>query len=253
MRQVPVSARRWACAAAALLALAWNGIARAGPPFVTDDAEPTDTGHWENYIYVSGANALGVTAGEGGLDINYGGYKDLQLTVVIPADYATGAGGTRTGSGDVELAAKYRFLHQNDSGWTPDVAFFPRLFLPTAAPGFGAGRPGLLLPVWAQKDFGKWSVFGGGGYQINPGPDQRNFWLSGAALERQLTDRLSLGAEVYHQTPDTIDAKPFTGLNLGITYRLLKHWSLLAAGGPGVENARQGGRYDFYLALEADF
>ena len=80
--------------------------------------------------------------------------------------------------------------------------FFPRLFLPTANHAFGSGRLGLLLPVWAEKDFGRWSVFGGGGYQINPGPDQRNFWVSGVAVQRSMTARLGLGVEVYHQTAD---------------------------------------------------
>lgn len=228
------------------------GAAWAGPPFVTDDPEPTDTGHWENYAFVSGSNALGSTSGEAGFDLNYGAYRDVQLTMVIPADFISGAQ-NQAGLGDVELAAKFKFLHQKDGAWTPDVAVFPRLFVPTAGHGFGSGRVGLLLPVWAGKDFGPWSVFGGGGYDINPGPGQRSFWLSGLAVQRTITDRLALGVEVYHQTPDATDAKPYTGVNFGLTYRLVEHWSLLAAGGPGVQNAREGGGCDFYLALKADY
>jgi hypothetical protein len=225
--------------------------AAAGPPFVTDDPAPTDLGRWEIYGFARGADALGATAGEAGLDLNYGAYKDLQLTAVIPLDFETGAAG-HLGLGDVELAAKYRFLHQKDGTPTPDLAVFPRVFLPTSG-SHGSGRASLLLPIWAQKDFGQWSVFGGGGYDINPGPGQRNFWVSGLAIQRAVSDRLSLGAELYHQTPDAADAKPYTGLNLGLTYRVTDHWSLLGAAGPGLQNAREGGRYDFYVALKADY
>ena len=36
----------------------------AGPPYVTDDPQPTDVGHWEIYNFVDGDHAPGVTAGE---------------------------------------------------------------------------------------------------------------------------------------------------------------------------------------------
>jgi hypothetical protein len=109
------------------------------------------------------------------------------------------------------------------------------------------------LPLWGEKDWDRWSLFGGGGYDINPGADNRNFWLTGIALSRAVNDRLSLGAEIYHQTPDTVQAKPFTGVNVGAVYKLTDHWSLLASGGPGLENARQQGQYAFYIALEAQY
>jgi hypothetical protein len=244
--------KRAAAAVTAAAAVMAASSALAGPPFVTDDPEPTDTGRWEIYNFAAGAGPADGLAGQAGFDLNYGGHRDLQLTAVIPIDYDTGPG-RAVGLGDIQLAAKYRILRQGEGRWTPDVAVFPRLFLPTAQRGLESDRLSLLLPVWAQKDFGPWSLFGGGGYQINPGPGRRNFWLTGLAVQRTVDDRLSLGAEVYHQTPGAPDAKPFTGVNLGLTYRLVEHWSLLAAGGPGVENAREGGRYDFYVALKADY
>ena len=232
------------------LAFAAASTAQAGPPYVTDDPEPTDLGHWEIYGFVGGAHTTGETAGETGLDFNYGAAKDLQLTVVTPAAYQRSDGG-HVGMGVVELAAKLKVLHQSDSGMRPDVAIFPRVFLPTAKARFASRHTNLLLPVWAGKDFGKWSVFGGGGYQLNPGAGNRNFWTGGLAVTRSLNDRLSIGAEAYHHTADATDARPYTGLNVGVTYKLADHWSLLAAGGPGVQNARQEGSYGFYLALQA--
>jgi hypothetical protein len=38
-----------------------------------------------------------------------------------------------------------------------------------------------------------------------------------------------------------------------VTYRLNDHWSLLASGGPGIQNAREEGRYAFYASLKADY
>jgi len=118
--------------------------ASAGPPYLTDDPQPTDPGHWEIYNYVTGAGAPAGLAGEAGLDLNYGAAKDLQLTAVLPLAFTAPSGdsldGLRGGPGDIELAVKYRFLHQADGAWTPDVAVFPRLFAPTADHLYGAGR-----------------------------------------------------------------------------------------------------------------
>jgi len=226
------------------------GPAIAGPPYVTDDPEPTDPGHWEIYNFVTASHVPGDTAGSAGLDINYGPLKDLQLTAVVPIDFG---GDKQAGLGDVELAIKYRFLHQAEDSLTPDVAFFPGLVTPTTSHPVGADRFGLFLPIWAQKDFGKWSLFGGGGYDINPGPENRNFWLTGLGLSRTLTDRFTMGAEIYRQTADTPGGEVFTGLNIGAAYKMTDHWSLLASAGPGIQNPRQGGQYDWYFSLEATY
>jgi hypothetical protein len=245
--------RRTPAVLAAALALTAASAAWAGPPYVTDDPAPTDRGHWEIYNFVGGSHVAGDTAGEAGFDFNYGAAKDLQLTWVIPLAYDRADGDTHVGLGVVEAAAKLKVLHQQEGGWTPDVAVFPRLFLPTAEVRFASPHANLLLPVWVGKDVGKWSLFGGGGWQINPGAGNRDFWTGGVALTRQVTDRLNLGAEVTHRSRDTRDGRAFSGVNLGVVYKLTDHWSLLASGGPGVQNARTEGRYDFYVSLKADY
>jgi hypothetical protein len=244
-----VSAWRFVSRRVAFAALAVApSVCLAGPPYVTDDPQPTDTGHWEIYTFATGAGTPGVVAGESGLDINYGGAKDLQLTAVIPAAFEN----DRVGFGDIELAAKYKFIHQQPGGWLPDVAVFPRVFLATGTK-FTPERPGFFLPVWAEKDFGPWSVFGGGGLQFNPGAGEKNFWQSGLVVSRSFGERFSLGVEAYHQTAQDVDSKDFTGVNVGATYKLTRHWTLMASGGPGVQNAREGGQYDFYAALLATY
>lgn len=241
---------RRVCFAILFAAAAWP--AQAGPPYVTDDPEPTAPGHWEVYAFVNGSHVSGSTAGQGGLDLNYGGAPDLQLTLVLPVAYER-AGGTQTGLGTVEAAAKLKVLHQDEASLKPDLAIFPRLFLPTARSRFGPQRVNLLLPVWAGKDSGPWSVFGGGGYQINPGAGNRDFWTGGVAVIRALSERLSVGAEVYHQTADEVGGRAFTGANVGVAYQFAPHWSLLASGGPGLQNRREGGKSAFYLSLKADY
>lgn len=236
-------------AAALLAAVLCAAPAWAGPPYVTDDPEPTDTGHWEIYAYTQATRAGSESSGEQGLDINYGGARDLQLTAVVPVDSDFGAGQARGGFGDLQLAAKYRFLHQDDKGWLPDVSVFPRVFVPTSTRHFGDGRASVFLPVWAQKDYGKWSVFGGGGYTFNPGPGNRNFWMEGLTVTRKLTDKFSLGAEIYHQGSDAADQKSLTGFGAGFTWQMLEHYALIGSGGPALQNPTRAQQGFYYLAV----
>jgi hypothetical protein len=232
------------------------GSATAGPPYLSDDPQPTDPGHWEIYNYVTGLNGEGGLSGLAGFDLNYGAAKDLQLTAVLPVGFSNVRGfafdGLRGGPGDVELAVKYRPLHQSEGSWMPDVAAFPRLFVPTGGTRFGSGHAQLLLPVWAQKDFGPWSVFGGGGYQINPGAGQRNFWQGGVAITRDVSKRLNLGVEGFSQGDDTSTGGGFETANFALIYKLVTHWSLLVSGGPTWDHGGGHGQV-FYFGLKADY
>src|SRR3954470_23185744 len=100
-------ASAWAGAFALLLA---SSAAHAGPPYDTDDPEPTELHHWEIYAFGAGTAFHGVD-GEAGLDLNYGPLPGIQLTATIPVDFETGAD-TRFGRGDLELGVKYRFLRR---------------------------------------------------------------------------------------------------------------------------------------------
>ena len=238
-----------ATAAALALAVALAGPAWAGPPYVTDDPEPTRTEGWENYAFVSGVNTPGETAGEVGVELNYGGAPDLQLSLDLPLAFDS-LQSLRAGGGDVQASAKYRFIHQSEGSWAPDVAAFPAITLPTGAAAFHTGHVSYFLPIWAQKDFGKWSVFGGGGYDINPGSGQRSYGLIGAALTRSFSKRLNLGIELYHETPQTIGGPAITNLGLGAIYQLTKHWALMASGGPGLQAPGRSETSAFYASLQ---
>ncbi len=231
--------------AAALLA----GGAQAGPPYQTDDAEPTETGHWEIYAFGDGASSHGTLAGEAGLDFNYGAAEDLQMSLVIPFGYSRPDDeGFRSGFGDIEIGAKFRFVHQTDT--MPDISVFPSLQIPVGSSQFAPSHVSEFLPVWAEKDFGAWSLFGGGGYDINPGNNNRNYWFFGAALTRQVTPELQLGIEIFHATPDIAGGNGATGLGIGADCAISEHYHLIASYAPRLQNIDSTSIHTYYVALE---
>jgi hypothetical protein len=190
--------------------------ALAGPPYLSDDPEPTDYKHFEIYTFNNGTAARSGLGGEAGIDFNYGAAPDLQLTATLPAGFNRPAGGeTSFGPSNVELAAKYRFLHQDTFGL--DVSIFPRVFLPSGSNTTGDNQASLLLPIWAQKDFGEWSAFGGGGCLINSRSAQ-NTCLTGGVLTRQLLPKLRIGMEFFHQTADESGTPATTSVGIGAQY-----------------------------------
>ena len=82
----------------------------AGPPYHSDDPEPTDYTHYEIYAFTNGTVNQDGTSGAAGIDFNYGGAPNLQLTATLPEGYAfPSAGQLQAGLSNIELAAKYRF------------------------------------------------------------------------------------------------------------------------------------------------
>jgi Putative MetA-pathway of phenol degradation len=222
--------------------------AAAGPPFVSDDPEPTDTGHFEIYTFNNGTNTRAGTAGEAGIDFNYGAAPDLQLTATIPAGYTDANGdGTQVGLGNVELAAKYRFLHQDTFGL--DVSIFPRVFLPSGSETIGDNHVSVLLPIWVQKDFGNdWSAFGGGGCTFDE-IRAANFCQAGAVVTYQLLPRLQIGGELFHQTADSQGTPASTSLGVGWRYDLTDTYHLLGYVRRGIENTDETDQYSWYASV----
>jgi hypothetical protein len=172
----------------------------------------------------------------------------LQLTAVLPGAFNQPAGGGASlGPGNVELAAKYRFLHQDSFG--QDVSIFPRVFLPSGSNLTGENRAALLLPVWVQKDWnGGWSAFGGGGCTITSGRGL-DFCQVGAVLTYQLLPKLQLGAELLHLTSDAIGTPASTSVGVGFRYDLNENYHLLGYVSRGIENADQTDRYGWYTSI----
>jgi hypothetical protein len=236
---------------ATIVAVAMTAVvppALAGPPYLTDDPEPTDTKHFEIYSFNSGTATRGDIGGEAGIDFNYGAAPDLQLTATVPAGFdRPTAGSTSFGLSNVELAAKYRFLHQDSFGL--DVSIFPRVFLPSASSAVGNRTASLLLPVWVQKDWtGGWSAFGGGGCVVG-GRASQNFCEAGGVLTYQILPKLQVGTELFHQTADGSGTPASTSLGIGFRYDINDTYHLLGYVRRGIQNTSETDQYSWYTSV----
>jgi hypothetical protein len=224
--------------------------ALAGPPYITDDPEPTDTGHWENYLYTESARVAGQGhTPEAGFEVNYGAFEDTQLTWSVPLNPNPGPGGMGVVWAPLGGGVKYRFIEEDDDGWRPQVAFFPQISIPVGPANRGAPVTE-LLPIWMQKSFGKWTMFGGGGYTNNPGPGNRDFANYGIALQRQVSDDLALGVEAFGQGRDTLDDRASAAVGVAALYDFNDLWHIVGSANTGISNARRADQFSFNLALK---
>ena len=257
MKRFKGGIRRVSLAAIAFLAASFSP-SYAGPPFITDDPEPVDLGHWEVYGFSAGASGHGDTTGLGpSVEVNYGAAPGLQLHVIGGMAYDSPDGHIQMGVSDTELGAKIRVVDPGEDDWYPQVGVFPLVEVPTgnSRRGLGAGYFQEFLPVWIQKDFGDWTTYGGGGYWINPGPGNRNFWFTGWLLQRKITEKLTLGGEVFYQTANMDGRSASTGFNLGGQYDFTDNYHLLFSAGRGgtlyaVDTPAVGYPTTYYFAFQ---
>ena len=206
----------------------------AGPPFLTDDPEPVEYRHWEIYVASQGSfdqDETSLTAPH--IELNYGILPNVQIHLIAPFEYVKPEGEHyHYGYHDTELGAKFRFIQETDL--RPQVGAFPIVVIPTGnkGKGLGSGEVQVFLPIWVQKSWGgPWETYGGGGYWINPGTDNKNYWFFGWEVQRDITKYLILGAEMFHHTPSEVGGESSTGFNVGaiINFGDLHHL-LLSAG-----------------------
>jgi hypothetical protein len=210
------SLRALGAALGTLVALAAPGVALAGPPFQTDDPEPVDRGHYEFYVFgATDGTPLETDPVGPAFEFNWGALPNTQLHAVLsfggivpandPAYAPQGTGPSTYGLLDTELGVKYRFLAQSDS--VPEAGIFPMVELPTgsASRGLGVGDTWYKLPLWIQKDWGPWTTYGGGGYEIVHQEGFRDFRYAGWLLQRDLGEKWTLGAELWYHGPEGLN------------------------------------------------
>jgi len=204
---------------AALVCILTIGISSswAGPPFVTDDPEPVEYQHGEFYLATQYAKDKDVTSGTAPhVELNYGVVHDVMVHLITPFAFARQEGqASEYGYGDTEVGVKYRFLNNQDSRFM--MGTFPLVELPTgdSDKGLGAGQTRFFVPLWLQKGWGAWQSYGGGGYWRNPGPGNKDYWLFGWQVQRDMSRMLAIGAELFYNTQSTADGKSRTGFNIG--------------------------------------
>ncbi len=218
----------------------------AGPPYLNNDPAPTDTGGWEIYLFSTGEGHGPDADIDAGVELNYGPVEDVQVSATLPLSFSHSSGGDwDSGTGHVELGVKYRFFKDERSHFS--AAFFPKANLPTSTLEHHE-KTRFQFPIWLGKDFaGGTTIFGGGGYNLNPGTGNRDFWQAGVSVTHAVSKKLSFGAEVMQQGSDSVGATAKTRAGIGTTLRLSRHYGLLASAGPTWADHRTG--YHFYAAL----
>lgn len=188
----------------------------AGPPFGTDDPEPVRFKHWEYYISSINNRQIGVWSGTAPhVELNYGLIRNVQVHLLLPLNYiGTHMHSSAFGYADTEFGIKFRFVQESDN--SPQIGTFPILEIPTIKNGeFSSGRTKIYLPVWLQKSWGKLTTYGGAGYWINPGTNNKNWIFSGWEVQYAVSKVITLGGEVYYHSASTKDSAYGTGFNIG--------------------------------------
>lgn len=222
----------------------------AGPPYVTDDPEPTETHQFENFLYVQGTHAVGSFPYPGvGIEINYGAFANTQLSWSIPLNPNPGPGGMGQVWAPLGGGIKYRFIQEDTEGWLPQVAVFPQIVIPIGSASH-SNPTTELLPIWVQKSLGPWTAFGGGGYTRNPGTNNRNFAVYGWALQRQVNDKLELGVELFGQTHDTAEDHGSAAAGFAALYDLNVTCHLVGSVNTSIAGAGENDRFSYNLALK---
>lgn len=234
----------------------------AGPPFYTDDPVPVEQKHTEIYFASAYLRDKGGTSGTlPTIDMNYGILPDVHAhaSAVFNYNHAKGEPDgdepgkdphTNYGYGDTELGFKWRIIHE--TALIPQVAVYPAVGIPTGnfEKDLGAGRPVMFLPVWLQKGWGKWTAYGGGGYWINPGAENKNWTFLGGVLQRELSKWFSVGSELYFHTREAVEEQNGLGVNFGGQMNLTENHHLLASAGTDV---RGPNRLTLYIAYQLTF
>ena len=186
-----------------------------GPPFSTDDPEPVDFLHWEFYIassYQFGRYDADATLPH--FEVNYGAVPNLQVHLLTGMGYVKENANHQYGFMTAEFGVKYRFIN-DDSGFQGGI--FPLIEFPTASRESLVGNSNLqaFLPVWIQKSWGKFSTYGGAGYWINPGENNKNWIFTGWQCQYEFSETLTLGEEVYYQTANTTGGSADVAFKVG--------------------------------------
>lgn len=150
----------------------------AGPPYLTDDPDPVPYRHWE--FYISSQNVFNIrtkftTGTLPHFEVNYGLIPNIQIHVEIPMNYNYPPHYMTYGYSNSEFGIKYRFVKETQN--CPEIGIFPIIEIPTINNSeFSNGSLQVYLPIWIQKSWGKLTTYGGGGYWINQGADNKN-WI----------------------------------------------------------------------------
>lgn len=217
--------------------------AAAGPPYQTDDPDPTAYGNWEIYVgstYAHDADGAYVTNAPF-VEFNYGALPNVQVSATTQLANGREAGGAaHYAIGDSELAVKLRFVQEGPS--RPQVAFYPAVLFPVA----GTGSMRLFLPLWLQKSTGPWTVFGGGGLWHEGGFSPHSWTFAGVAAERDISAATSVGAEIFRDGDPRGGAAGHPSFSVGLSSTLPGRRGVLFSIGRAIRGDNELSAYAAY-------
>jgi hypothetical protein len=219
------------------LCLAGTRLWAQGPPYQTDDPVPVDLHHYEFYIFgaMDGTPVAIASAGPA-FEFNWGAAPRLQIHAILPFGESaplnspvyqpSGQGPSAFGLTDMELGAKIAFIKETKH--FPQIGSFTMFEMPTGSydKGLGVGKVWYKLPIWLQKNVGKWTFDGGGGYEVVPQTDYRNFPYTGWLVKKELSERLELGVEVFahgSEGPAAAQTEASAMIDMGGYYHFKNH------------------------------
>jgi hypothetical protein len=187
----------------------------AGPPFDTDDPEPVDFKHWEYYLSSMNTFQPGFATGTlPHFEMNYGIIPNCQFHMELPMNYnKIRHEEFEYGYSTTELGFKYRFFQSKDKSL--QIGIFPIFELPTIKNKIFSNNLQIYLPLWIQKTRGNWTTYGGCGYWINSGTNNKNWLFTGWEIQYDFSKFFTLGGELFYRTASTVDSRSFAGFNIG--------------------------------------
>lgn len=209
----------------------------AGPPFNTDDPEPVEFKHWEYYI--STINTFQPSAWQGTcphFEVNYGLIPNVQVHLLLPINYSYAHPHSPIfGYANSEVGVKFRFVQETDN--MPQIGTFPIIEVPTVKnTEFSNGKAQIYIPLWLQKSWGKLTTYGGAGYWINPGTNNKNWIYTGWEIQYDLSPLITLGGELYYHSADAVDSKSVTAFNIGGLITFSEKFHLIFSVGHSITN-----------------
>lgn len=206
----PTNRHRTCFLAGLLLLVSMSGtkLLAQGPPFQVDDPVPVDFKNYEFYIF-GGADGTPAEMDYTGpaFEFNWGAVPRVQLHAILPwggiypsnnPTYAPGGvGPSAKGLTDVELGVKLAIIKETKT--IPQIGTFTMFEMPTGNfdKGLGVGKVWYRLPVWLQKNYGKWLLDGGAGETVVPQTSYHDFPYGGFLLKREMNKKLELAVEVF--------------------------------------------------------
>ena len=170
-----------------------------GPPFQVDDPVPVDFKHYEFYTFgVTDGTPIETDYAGPAFEFNWGAVPRVQLHAVLPfAGIHPSEDPSATGLGDMEFGAKIAII--KESKYVPQIGTFTMFEVPTgnADKGLGVGEVWYKLPLWLQKNPGKWLFDGGAGETVVPQTGFHDFPYGGFLVKREVNKKLDLAAEIF--------------------------------------------------------